>query len=140
MDEEELESSEQNFQADLLVLALGSCQKDLFEEHWLDMMVRVYWLKARFQALQVDSKTSSATAAALNGPTTDVCYPQGDMEVALESYDVCVGLLQGKPKSPEGKTYTISLPNLRADAAISVEEVHTLTHKHTQASLLSVPN
>lgn len=54
IDEEELESSEQNFQADLLVLALGSCQKDLFEEQWLDMMVRVYWLKARFQALQVD--------------------------------------------------------------------------------------
>lgn len=46
--------------------------------------------------------------------------------MALESYDVCVGLLHGKPKSPEGKTYTINLPNLRADAAISVEEVqHT---------------
>ncbi|XP_075881739.1 calcineurin-binding protein cabin-1 isoform X2 [Nelusetta ayraudi] len=98
-DEEELESSEQNFQADLLLLALGSCQKDLFEDHWLDAMVRVYWLKARFQALQ------------------------GDMEPALESYDVCVGLLQSKAKSPEGKAYTISLPNLRADAAISVEEI-----------------
>lgn len=47
------------------------------------------------------------------------------MELALESYDVCIGLLQSKSKSPEGKHYTISLPNLRVDAAISVEEVQT---------------
>lgn len=49
------------------------------------------------------------------------------MELALESYDVCTGLLQSKPKSPEGKHYTINLPNLRTDAAISVEEVSVLT-------------
>ncbi len=48
------------------------------------------------------------------------------MELALESYDVCVGLLQSKPKTPEGKPYTINLPNLRVDAAISVEEVSVL--------------
>ncbi|XP_040898179.1 calcineurin-binding protein cabin-1 isoform X2 [Toxotes jaculatrix] len=89
----------QHFQGDLLLLALGSSQRDLFEDDWLDVMVRVYWLKARFLALQ------------------------GDMELALESYDVCTGLLQSKPKSPEGKHYTISLPNLRVDAAISVEEI-----------------
>ncbi|XP_033475450.1 calcineurin-binding protein cabin-1 isoform X3 [Epinephelus lanceolatus] len=89
----------QHFQSDLLLLALGSSQRDLFEDDWLDVMVRVYWLKARFLALQ------------------------GDMELALESYDVCVGLLQSKPKTPEGKLYTISLPNLRVDAAISVEEI-----------------
>ncbi|XP_041793310.1 calcineurin-binding protein cabin-1 isoform X5 [Chelmon rostratus] len=89
----------QHFQGDLLLLALGSSQKDLFEEDWLDVMVRVYWLKARFLALQ------------------------GDMELALESYDVCIGLLQRKPKTPEGKHYTINLPNLRVDAAISVEEI-----------------
>lgn len=45
------------------------------------------------------------------------------MELALESYDVCVELLQSKPKTPEGKHYTIKLPNLRVDAVISVEEV-----------------
>lgn len=45
------------------------------------------------------------------------------MDLALESYDVCTGLLQSKPKNHEGKHYTISLPNLRVDAAISVEEV-----------------
>lgn len=45
------------------------------------------------------------------------------MELALESYDVCIGLLQSKPKTPDGKHYTINLPNLRVDAAISVEEV-----------------
>ncbi|XP_056890296.1 calcineurin-binding protein cabin-1 isoform X5 [Takifugu flavidus] len=88
-----------HFQGDLLLLALGSCQKDLFENDWLDVMVRVYWLKARFLALQ------------------------GDMDLALESYDVCTGLLQSKPKNHEGKHYTISLPNLRVDAAISVEEI-----------------
>lgn len=50
-------------------------------------------------------------------------FCQGDMELALESYDICTGLLQSKPKSPEEKHYTINLPNLRVDAAISVEEV-----------------
>lgn len=88
----------QHFQGDLFILALGSSQRDVFEDDWLDVMVRVYWLKARFLALQ------------------------GDMELALESYDVCTGLLQSKPKTPEGKYYTINLPNLRIDAAISVEE------------------
>lgn len=48
------------------------------------------------------------------------------MELALESYDVCIGLLQSKPKTPEGKHYTINLPNLHLDAAISVEEVSGL--------------
>lgn len=43
----------QHFQGDMLLLALGSSQKDLFENDWLDVMVRVYWLKARFLALQV---------------------------------------------------------------------------------------
>ncbi|XP_038560591.1 calcineurin-binding protein cabin-1 isoform X2 [Micropterus salmoides] len=89
----------QHFQGDLLLLALGSSQRELFEDDWQDAMVRVYWLKARFLTLQ------------------------GDMELALESYDVCVGLLQSKPKTPEGKHYTINLPNLRVDAAISVEEI-----------------
>uniref|UniRef100_A0A3B5AI00 Calcineurin-binding protein cabin-1 n=1 Tax=Stegastes partitus TaxID=144197 RepID=A0A3B5AI00_9TELE len=89
----------QHFQGDLLLLALGSSQRDLFEGDWLDVMVRVYWLKARFLALQ------------------------GEMELALESYDVCIGLLQSKPKNPDGKHYTIHLPNLHVDAAISVEEI-----------------
>eukprot|EP00064_Thunnus_orientalis_P009324 superscaffoldBa00001176_g9347 len=98
-DTAESEFPGQYFQSDLLLLALGSSQKDLFEDDWLDVMVRVYWLKARFLALQ------------------------GDMELALESYDVCTGLLQSRPKSPEGKHYTINLPNLRVDSAISLEEV-----------------
>nr|XP_046242643.1 calcineurin-binding protein cabin-1 isoform X5 [Scatophagus argus] len=89
----------QHFEGDLFLLALGSSQKDLFEDNWLDVMVRVYWLKARFLSLQ------------------------GDMDLALESYDVCTGLLQSKPKSPEGKHYTINLPNLRVDGMISVEEI-----------------
>ncbi|KAM9743878.1 calcineurin-binding protein cabin-1 isoform 3-T3 [Menidia menidia] len=88
-----------HFHSDIFLLALGSSQKDIFENDWLAVMVRVYWLKARFLTLQ------------------------GDMDLALESYDVCIGLLQSKPKSADGKHYTINLPNLRGDAAISVEEV-----------------
>lgn len=53
MDESDSEFPGQHFQGDLLLLALGSSQKDLFQDDWLDVMVRVYWLKARFQALQV---------------------------------------------------------------------------------------
>ncbi|CAL8249872.1 unnamed protein product, partial [Boreogadus saida] len=87
------------FQKDLFVLALGASQMDLFGEAWLDVMVRVHWLKARFLALQ------------------------GDMEQGLESYDVCTSLLQGKATGPEGSHYTITLPNLRTDAVISVEEI-----------------
>ncbi|XP_041642921.1 calcineurin-binding protein cabin-1 isoform X2 [Cheilinus undulatus] len=98
-DAAESEFPGQHFQGDLFILALGSSQKDIFEDDWVDVMVRVYWLKARFLALQ------------------------GDMESAQESYDFCVGLLQSKPKNPEGKLYTINLPNLRMDAVISVEEI-----------------
>uniref|UniRef100_A0A3Q3LVI3 Calcineurin-binding protein cabin-1 n=1 Tax=Labrus bergylta TaxID=56723 RepID=A0A3Q3LVI3_9LABR len=98
-DAAESEFPGQHFEGDLFILALGSSQKEIFEEDWVDVMVRVYWLKARFLALQ------------------------GDMESAQESYDVCTGLLQSKPKSPEGKPYTINLPNLRVDAAVSVEEI-----------------
>lgn len=45
----------QHFQGDLLLLALGSSQRELFEDDWQDAMVRVYWLKARFLTLQVKS-------------------------------------------------------------------------------------
>lgn len=56
------------------------------------------------------------------------------MELALESYDVCTGLLQSKAKTPEGKHYTINLPNLHVDSAISIEEVSVLAHyKHSSA-------
>lgn len=50
------------------------------------------------------------------------------MELALESYDVCTGLLQSKSKPPEGRYYTIRLPNLMVDSAISVEEVSALVY------------
>lgn len=38
---------------DLLQLSFASSQRDLFEDGWLEFVVRVYWLKARFLALQV---------------------------------------------------------------------------------------
>lgn len=53
-DECDSEFPGKHFQGDLFLLALGSGQKDLFENVWLDVMVRVYWLKARFLALQVN--------------------------------------------------------------------------------------
>ncbi|XP_067083955.1 calcineurin-binding protein cabin-1 [Osmerus mordax] len=89
----------QHFQADLSQLALGSSQRDLFEDGWLPVGVRVYWLQAHFLTLQ------------------------GDMELALENYDMCAGLLQSRPKPTEGKEYTIYLPNLKVDASISLEEI-----------------
>ncbi|XP_015221768.2 calcineurin-binding protein cabin-1 isoform X4 [Lepisosteus oculatus] len=93
----------QYFQGDLLQLAFAASQKDLFEDGWLAFLVRVYWLKARFLALQ------------------------GDMEQALESYDICTGMLQSQAAvqsgSEEGEKYTVHLPNLRVDSTISVEEI-----------------
>lgn len=42
-----------HFLGDLLQLSFASSQRDLFEDGWLEFVVRVYWLKARFLALQV---------------------------------------------------------------------------------------
>jgi len=137
----------QHFQSDLLLLALGSSQRDLFENDWLDVMVRCYWLKARFLALQVKSILCGLFLLNfwLNKPFPLLSQmwlvrqlflsDQGDMELALESYDVCVGWLQSKPKTTEGKHYTISLPNLRVDASISVEEVSVL-NSYFQRSII----
>lgn len=60
-DEHHSEFPGKHFQADLFLLALGSGQKDLFESAWLDVTVRVYWLKARFLALQVKSAPGQVT-------------------------------------------------------------------------------
>ena len=47
-----------HFLGDLLQLSFASSQRDLFEDGWLEFVVRVYWLKARFLALQVCSVVS----------------------------------------------------------------------------------
>lgn len=39
-------------------MSFASSQRDLFEDGWLEFVVRVYWLKARFLALQVGSVLS----------------------------------------------------------------------------------
>lgn len=44
-----------HFLGDLLQLSFASSQRDLFEEGWMEFVTRVYWLKARFLALQVGS-------------------------------------------------------------------------------------
>ncbi|KAF7239795.1 Calcineurin-binding protein cabin-1, partial [Varanus komodoensis] len=92
-----------HFLGDLLQLSFASSQRDLFEESWLEFVVRVYWLKARFLALQ------------------------GDMEQALENYDVCTEMLQssaaGQTKSGVKESVELRLPNLHVDSVVSLEEI-----------------
>ncbi|XP_077016315.1 calcineurin-binding protein cabin-1 isoform X2 [Tamandua tetradactyla] len=93
-----------HFLGDLLQLAFASSQRDLFEGGWLEFVVRVYWLKARFLALQ------------------------GDMEQALENYDICTEMLRSAPTiqaeaGAERRAVVIRLPNLHNDAVVSLEEI-----------------
>ncbi|XP_077806461.1 calcineurin-binding protein cabin-1 isoform X23 [Macaca mulatta] len=89
---------------DLLQLSFASSQRDLFEDGWLEFVVRVYWLKARFLALQ------------------------GDMEQALENYDICTEMLQNSTaiqvEAGAGRRdIVIRLPNLHNDSVVSLEEI-----------------
>uniref|UniRef100_A0AAY5E9C3 Calcineurin-binding protein cabin-1 n=1 Tax=Electrophorus electricus TaxID=8005 RepID=A0AAY5E9C3_ELEEL len=95
----ELDVQETRFQTDLFLLTMASSQRDVFQQDWLPFAVRVHWLKARYLAFQ------------------------GDMEEALEVYDVCVGLLKSQPQSADGDRLTVCLPNLCVDSVISIEEI-----------------
>uniref|UniRef100_A0AAA9RXQ1 Calcineurin binding protein 1 n=1 Tax=Bos taurus TaxID=9913 RepID=A0AAA9RXQ1_BOVIN len=93
-----------HFLGDLLQLSFASSQRDLFEDGWLEFVVRVYWLKARFLALQ------------------------GDMEQALENYDICTEMLQSSAAAQaaagaEQRDVVIRLPNLHNDSVVSLEEI-----------------
>uniref|UniRef100_A0ABM5F2R0 Calcineurin-binding protein cabin-1 isoform X1 n=1 Tax=Pogona vitticeps TaxID=103695 RepID=A0ABM5F2R0_9SAUR len=94
-----------HFLGDLLQLSFASSQQDLFEEGWLEFVVRVYWLKARFLALQ------------------------GDMEQALDNYEVCTERLQSSAarqstaRASEEEGVVIRLPNLHVDSVVSLEEI-----------------
>ncbi|NXF87047.1 CABIN protein, partial [Eubucco bourcierii] len=92
-----------HFLGDLLQLSLASSQRDLFEEGWLEFVSRVYWLKARFMALQ------------------------GDMEQALENYDICTEMLQScstaQAEAGSEGSVVIRLPNLHVDSLVSLEEI-----------------
>ncbi|XP_030074198.1 calcineurin-binding protein cabin-1 isoform X1 [Microcaecilia unicolor] len=92
-----------HFLGDLLQLCFTTSQRDLFEEGWLEFVVRVYWLKARFLALQ------------------------GDMEQALENYDICTEMLQSfatsQGQAGSENRLLIRLPNLHIDCSISLEEI-----------------
>ncbi|XP_017323946.2 calcineurin-binding protein cabin-1 isoform X2 [Ictalurus punctatus] len=94
-----LDSQESHFLTDLYMLIMASSQADVFERDWLSFAVRVHWLKARHLAFQ------------------------GDMEEALERYDVCVGLLKSQPHVSDGDKLSIHMPNLCVDSAVSVEEI-----------------
>ncbi|XP_034162577.2 calcineurin-binding protein cabin-1 isoform X1 [Pangasianodon hypophthalmus] len=98
-DHGELDSQESRFLTDLYMLIMASSQADVFERDWLSFAVRVHWLKARHLAFQ------------------------GDMEEALERYDVCVGLLKSQPQTSDGDKLSIHMPNLCVDLTISVEEI-----------------
>ncbi|EMP32143.1 Calcineurin-binding protein cabin-1, partial [Chelonia mydas] len=84
-------------------------KRDLFEEGWLEFVARVYWLKARFLALQ------------------------GDMEQALENYDICTEMLQSstalQAKAGNEHSIVIRLPNLHVDSVVSLEEDSLLKQK-----------
>ncbi|XP_047617863.1 calcineurin-binding protein cabin-1 isoform X4 [Phacochoerus africanus] len=93
-----------HFLGDLLQLSFASSQRDLFEDGWLEFVVRVYWLKARFLALQ------------------------GDMEQALENYDICTEMLQRSSAirtqpGAQQRDIVIRLPNLHNDSVVSLEEI-----------------
>ncbi|XP_042721504.1 calcineurin-binding protein cabin-1 isoform X5 [Lagopus leucura] len=92
-----------HFLGDLLQLSFASSQRDLFEEGWMEFVTRVYWLKARFLALQ------------------------GDMEQALENYDICTEMLQSSTtmqrKAGDDSSIVIRLPNLHVDSIVSLEEI-----------------
>uniref|UniRef100_A0A669PZQ2 Calcineurin binding protein 1 n=1 Tax=Phasianus colchicus TaxID=9054 RepID=A0A669PZQ2_PHACC len=92
-----------HFLGDLLQLSFASSQRDLFEEGWMEFVTRVYWLKARFLALQ------------------------GDMEQALENYDICTEMLQSSTtmqrKAGDDSNIIIRLPNLHVDSVVSLEEI-----------------
>ncbi|XP_036923186.1 calcineurin-binding protein cabin-1 isoform X2 [Sturnira hondurensis] len=93
-----------HFLGDLLQLSFASSQRDLFEDGWLEFVVRVYWLKARFLALQ------------------------GDMEQALENYDICTEMLQSSTAmqaeaGAEQRDIVIRLPNLHNHSVVSLEEI-----------------
>ncbi|KAM5192446.1 calcineurin-binding protein cabin-1 isoform 2-T2 [Mantella aurantiaca] len=93
-----------HFMEDQMMMGFAASQRDLFPDGWLNYVVRVYWLKARFLALQ------------------------GDMEQALENFDICTDLFH----TPEAREYrlkekeesvVIRLPNLQLDSTVSVEEI-----------------
>lgn len=54
-------------------------------------------------------------------------FPQGDMEQALENYDVCTEMLQSsaaaQAKMGNSQNTVIRLPNLHGDSVLSLEEV-----------------
>ncbi|XP_063769080.1 calcineurin-binding protein cabin-1 isoform X4 [Pseudophryne corroboree] len=93
-----------HFLEDQMMMGFAGSQHDLFPDGWLNYVVRVYWLKARFLALQ------------------------GDMEQAVENFDICTDLLQS-PEATEHRlkenkdVAVIRLPNLQLDSTVSVEEV-----------------
>lgn len=55
---------------------------------------------------------------------------QGDMEQALENYDVCTEMLQNsavvQAKVGNEQSLVIRLPNLHVDSVVSLEEVNKL--------------
>ncbi|KAM4708678.1 calcineurin-binding protein cabin-1 [Discoglossus pictus] len=92
-----------HFLADQMLMGFAASQRDLFVDNWLNYVVRVYWLKARFLALQ------------------------GDMEQALENFDICTDLLQSseatQTRAGSEEPVIIKLPNLQLDSTVSVEEI-----------------
>uniref|UniRef100_A0A8C1MKL1 Calcineurin-binding protein cabin-1 n=1 Tax=Cyprinus carpio TaxID=7962 RepID=A0A8C1MKL1_CYPCA len=94
---------ETRFQTDMFLLTMASSQRDLFEDDWLSFAVRVHWLKARYLTFQ------------------------GDMEEALECYDMCVGLLKGQTSEMKKKNHPPIEKKLKSlERCQSLEEIQRL--------------
>ncbi|KAM9329216.1 calcineurin-binding protein cabin-1 [Gastrophryne carolinensis] len=93
-----------HFMEDQMMMCFATSQRDLFPDGWLSYAVRVYWLKARFLAMQ------------------------GDMEQALENFDICTDLFRTQEArehrlKQKEDTIIIRLPNLQLDSTVSLEEI-----------------
>ncbi|CAH1273708.1 CABIN1 [Branchiostoma lanceolatum] len=91
-----------HYVADMFHLTAMTACRDILQDGWLEYAIRVYWVKARFLMLQ------------------------GEMEQALDAFDICTNLLAlPKPGCEEGQhaPVVVSLPNCRQDQSITRDTV-----------------
>ncbi|XP_078611980.1 calcineurin-binding protein cabin-1-like isoform X3 [Branchiostoma floridae x Branchiostoma japonicum] len=91
-----------HYVADMFHLTSMTACRDILQDGWLEYAIRVYWVKARFLMLQ------------------------GEMEQALDAFDICTNLLAlPKPGCEEADhaPVVVSLPNCRQDQSITRDTV-----------------
>ncbi|MGH0151437.1 UNVERIFIED_CONTAM: hypothetical protein FKN15_020161 [Acipenser sinensis] len=113
---------------DMMVMSLSCMELQL--EQWLLTKGKISIISPRkCQSVSVSNQfASDLPGQHFQGDLVQLAFALiGDMEQALESYDICTGMLQGptavQSGGESGERFTIRLPNLCMDSAISVEEV-----------------